>query len=289
MKLIYIIFFFFFSNFIYAQKKQYEFIGLLELDNKVFIPYQIKFSINPDATVTGESVSDIMGVDETKSQIVGHFDKDSKTIQLKETQLIYTKSAFDPGIFCNLEFEIPIKKQESKSKFIGKYPDGSHCVEGKLHLKDVEKMNVLYKALLTKVDKLEQKQKINTEEADAVKDALTVAKIEPVKLFADEKLNYLCKDKAFTLQLWDEAKDDGDEIAVYFNGEMVKQLAVTLDKQSLQLNLKKGKNTVSIKAINHGELAPNTVSFELQNGKNNVEVHNILETNQTSYIHLFLE
>ncbi len=289
MKYIYTIFIAILCYSVNAQDKPYEFIGLLELESKQFISYQIQFTIHKDQSITGVSVSDIMGPDETKSKIIGHVDKKNKTIKIKEDELIYTKSSFDPSIFCNLQFNIPLKKDDYKSKFVGYYTDGSFCIDGKLHLKNVDKINTLYKMILNKVDKLEAKDKLKTEDANKVKKALSSANLVPVKLTNQERLNYVCKKDDINISVWDEAYDDGDEIEIYFNNSLIENVTVSTNKKDFTLKLQPGKNIIEIRAINHGRVAPNTVSFELQNTSNKVEIHNALESGERSFIHIYHE
>jgi len=66
-------------------------------------------------------------------------------------------------------------------------------------------------------------------------------------------------------------------------------VTVSAEKENFTLKLQPGKNIIEIRAINHGLIAPNTVSFELQNASNKVEIHNSLETGGKSFIHIYHE
>lgn len=287
MRLYQLIFTFLIPFIALAQDKPYEFIGLLELNDKSVISYQIKFSINNDNSISGISVSDILGADETKSTIEGRIDKKNKLIEIREVDLVYTKSILDPDLFCNLRFKIPLKKDDYSSNFTGYYPDSSYCIDGKLHLKNIEKMSEFYDKVIKKAITLESKDKIKTEDLAKVKERLNVPKIAPVRLTSNEKLKYTCRDSLVTVYIWDEAKEDGDEVEVVFNNTLYKKVVASATKAQFTLQLNQGYNVIEVRAINQGKIAPNTVSLEVKNSSRKIEINNRLNKNESSYIHIY--
>lgn len=69
-----------------------------------------------------------------------------------------------------------------------------------------------------------------------------------------------------TLNVWDDALEDGDIITLYLNGRaIVSNFRLTNSKFSIKANLNKGKkNTLYLYAHNLGEYPPNTAAIELR-------------------------
>ncbi|MFK5889733.1 MAG: hypothetical protein QM486_03250 [Flavobacteriaceae bacterium] len=70
------------------------------------------------------------------------------------------------------------------------------------------------------------------------------------------------------IEVRDFGLEDGDRIKIYLNGEVVQE-SVTLKNRFYFINiyLKKGFNTISIKALNQGYAGPNTAELEIYDGK----------------------
>jgi hypothetical protein len=69
------------------------------------------------------------------------------------------------------------------------------------------------------------------------------------------------------LLVWDKGKVDGDEIALYLNGEMiVDRLTVAKKKMEIVLNLKEGSNILVMDALNLGRVPPNTAALMIDDG-----------------------
>ncbi len=71
-----------------------------------------------------------------------------------------------------------------------------------------------------------------------------------------------------TIKIWDNAKEDGDLVDVIFNDEvLVENQEVTVEGKVLELKLKKGKNVFELKALNIGEMSPNTAAILVDDGR----------------------
>jgi len=70
------------------------------------------------------------------------------------------------------------------------------------------------------------------------------------------------------IEVRDFGLQDGDRIRVYVNNEVV-QNNITLENLSffIQVNLKNGYNSISIRALNQGYVGPNTAELEIYNDK----------------------
>ena len=75
------------------------------------------------------------------------------------------------------------------------------------------------------------------------------------------------------IEVRDFGLEDGDRIKIYLNGETVEE-SVTLKNRFYFINipLKEGFNTISIKALNQGYAGPNTAELEIYDGKGNLMI-----------------
>jgi hypothetical protein len=70
------------------------------------------------------------------------------------------------------------------------------------------------------------------------------------------------------LKVWDDNAEDGDTVAVYFNGKLIKDtLAILNVPDSFLLgNIEKGIYEIGIKAINEGTVSPASAAIAVSNG-----------------------
>ncbi len=70
-----------------------------------------------------------------------------------------------------------------------------------------------------------------------------------------------------TAELWDAQKEDGDTVSIFLNGQLIAgKIGVKKIPQQLQMQLKKGENTILFKAENLGSIPPNTAALKIYVG-----------------------
>lgn len=75
-------------------------------------------------------------------------------------------------------------------------------------------------------------------------------------------VNIVCRDHEYP---------DGDRVRIYINGIIVSpSLLLTSSYRRVEVDLREGKNTVEIEALNQGESGPNTAEFIVYDDKGNV-------------------
>src|SRR6056300_914810 len=131
----------------------HEFIGGIKLNDSTVITYLINFS-EKDGNVTGYSITDLLGPDETKNIIKGSYDVKTKEFSFKEDDIEYTKSEYLPQDFCYIHFngklKISNKSSFIKGRFNGLFKNNQACIDGEIHLVGSEQ-------LYLKLNKLDQK------------------------------------------------------------------------------------------------------------------------------------
>jgi hypothetical protein len=258
-------------------------MGIIEIEETAPISYYLDYYIDKKDSVRGYSLSNIMDIDETKSEIIGFLDREKKILFLHESSIIYTKSELDPNIFCNLQFEIPFKRKEAKKisfDFQSSYPDGSPCVSGKMQLTNAERIEVFQKKLIAQAEKMAKKGRISSQELKTIKTSSElVSRKRKTRVEKGEKLSFLWNKDFIELSLWDFANNDNDSVSVSLNGAEVFSGLISSQNTLLNIPLKNQNNRIQIKALNEGRIKMNTTSLSISNGVRKEEFLVFLEKN----------
>jgi hypothetical protein len=78
---------------------------------------------------------------------------------------------------------------------------------------------------------------------------------------------YQVKSKVLQLELWDNDKEDGDQVSIMLNNRwVVKGVAVTKNKKKFEFPLQLGENVLTFHADNLGTAPPNTAAIKFFDG-----------------------
>ena len=266
-------------------QKEYDFVGAIRLNDSILISYKINFVENA-GEVKGYSVTDLGGEHETRSNIFGEYDADNKILSFRETGIIYTKSPISQNDFCFLNTTIINfvfgKTKKVKANFIGLFSDNTQCINGEILLNTLEKAEERAQRLVHKINKSKR-----------VPDSLK-QKLSEVNLMDTFKMNMLKKDqtlsvftKSNTIKfiIYDGGKDDGDKITITANNEVIlNTFEVNKLKKYFEINLNNKKTSIVIKANNEGDIAPNTVVVEIDDGTNLIKALSNLKKGEITQI-----
>ena len=94
--------------------------------------------------------------------------------------------------------------------------------------------------------------------------------------------------KKIKIEIFDAGKEDGDEINLYHNGELIlKNFKVKNEKKVLIIPLDMSiKNEFKILAINEGTILPNTAKIILVDDKRTFELLTSFKKNEAAFITL---
>ena len=260
------------TQLIYGQTNNYKFIGTIISEN--FPPISFKLELNEkDGLVNGYSITNINSKDQTKSKVQGIYLKKSKIFQINETQMISTSSESPINSFCYLNMTLELKKKLNKKlltgTFIGNFLDSSSCAKGKVIMMEEEVLN-------KKIQKIKEK---NTPKFDTNKTVL------PKRLTDENNFEIKWESKFLNLYVWDSSNEDGDEINLLINNEIILSNYLTKNKpKKIKYKLRKGQNILKIKAASVGTLPPNTARFELIDNKIKYPIITELKLNKTAEI-----
>jgi hypothetical protein len=219
-------------------------MGYLFMEDYRPISYRIVLDEN-DGVVNGYSITGAGTTFETKSELSGTFVK--KEIKLKEFQIISTKSEEPLSNFCFIDLTVFKEKKGFSGEFIGKFPDGKTCAQGKIVFAKKSKLD-------KKIAKANKLQEVITKRLEN----------KPVLLKSGDEHQISWVNKKLRIELWDSAIEDNDRISVLLNGIVVlDNKEMKNKKEVLKLELLLGENILEFVAENEGESANNTTRIEL--------------------------
>lgn len=280
---------FLFSNITNAQSTN-DFFGIIKLNDSIIIPYSVFLDINNDK-IRGFSITDSGGDHETKSEISGTYDANSKTIIFKETSILYTKSEIIEQNFCFINFESTNFKMNSstvlKGKFRGLFSDGTECVNGEIIMKRWDKLQKETNKLTKKVNRAKRIKKM----PDSLRKSINLSKqLDSLKinvLRANQKMSLFTKSNEVVLSFFDRGQIDGDIISIYLNGKKIlDNHTLTKIKKSISILLNSKLNKILIKADSTGSITVNTANIEINDGSQFLEVVTSLKVGEETTINI---
>ena len=219
-------------------------MGFLFMEDYRPISYRVVIE-EKDGLVNGYSITGSGTSFETKSELSGTFIK--KEIKLKEFQIISSKSEEPLSNFCFIDFTVIKEKKGFSGDFLGAFPDGRSCAEGKIVFAKKSKLD-------KKIAKAKKLQEVITKRLEN----------KPVLLKSGDVHQIGWENKKLRIELWDSAIEDNDRISVLLNGVVfLDNKEIKNKKEVLKLELLSGENILEFVAENEGESANNTTRIEL--------------------------
>ncbi len=255
--ILYWFFLFPFSLLAQDKKKEYQYFGVISISEEQFIPYSLYFSCE-NYRCTGFSVSDIKGINETKSSLEGIYDPLLKAYKFKELKVLSTRaSAGTYDEFCFVEFNLPekvikkpLKYDRIQEEFKAYFKDGEECGRGEMNLLFSEKINKQIERIQTKIIEKNSVQKLL---GDSVISLLS-DEMNALKQKLNESHEITSKTVAVTKDTRIFIKDigvaDGDTISVTINDNT--QILVP-NENRVELRFTDPVNEINLKGINEGK------------------------------------
>jgi hypothetical protein len=226
--------------------------------------YNYKLVLNIDSLnskVTGYSITDEKGNEETKSLLRGTFNKNKKKFFIKEYQIEKTKSKAKDIVFCFIEVELTVSSFKNEVTLVGQFtgklfPTNQICGNGGVFVKEVKN-----KKLITANKIIPVKSAIKT--TDEIKSIEKTA-IKGFELVSENTV-ITTKSDSMYIDIWDQGKEDGDIVSVFVDGNLlVSNLTLTSVKKTYKIAINgKTEHIISILAENEGQYSPNTAAILL--------------------------
>lgn len=279
--------FIFGSSAICFGQKKYEYLGVIKLNGKTqfSISYKLNFT-ESKGLIKGHSLTDIGGSNETKSTIIGSFNKKTKSFTFRETSIVYTKSALTKNDFCYVHFKGKLTTKEKKGEinglFKGLYPDSTKCVNGTVKLIGAGQLN----AKISKISKkIAKSKKVDQKTKDKLKLKSIIDSLSINQLIKDEDLKITWKSSRCYIELSDPQKEDGDEFDIYLNDSLIlSNYKVAIKPKKIFIKIGSNKNRLKIVAKNTGSIASATMKIILYNKSQRIELITRLWLNEEAFI-----
>ena len=263
---------------VFSQRTE-NYSGIITLENGTPLMFEMEF-IQDKGIVNGFSITGKGTPDETKSDISGIFNKNTKTYKLKETQVLSTNSEADLNTFCYINMEITEKGKFSlkryEGNFTGYFTNGNKCASGRIILMEKEKLEKKVEKIKKKVEKKIEKKKKKEEKINVMS----------TKVLKDgDDMLIKCYSDKITIYIWDANQEDGDKISLVVNDKyLLKDFTTKRKRKKIKYKLKKGENIIEITAVNLGSNPPNTSRIEIVDSKTKYPIITQLKLNKTAVI-----
>jgi len=271
-----------------SQEETYEYLGVIKLNDSAFIPYKLAFE-NRAGVITGYSLSDLGGKHETKSNLIGSYDEKTDLLTFNEYDIVYTKSPIEELDMCLVHFKGKVRKlRKSKAfsgDFKGKYPDGTSCLNGMIIVSNAQKVE----ERVAKIDKKVQKSKrVSQEIKDKFSAKRTLDTLTMTTVRNGENLNIFTKSETLTLTIYDSGKVDDDRIQLMVNETVIlEDYSIVKEPKEIPITLLRNTpNVITVKALDEGTSAPNTVKVEIQDGERLITTRTSLKTGEVAKLTL---
>ena len=277
------------SNIINAQSTN-DFFGIIKLNDSIIIPYSVFLDVNNDK-IRGFSITDSGGDHETKSEVFGTYDVNTKTIMFKETSILYTKSEVIEQNFCFINFVSNNFKMNSstvmKGKFKGLFSDGTECINGEINMKRWDKLQKETNKLTKKVSRAKRIKKI----PDSLRKSINLSKqLDSLKmnvLRVNQKMSLFTNSTEMELSFFDRGKIDGDVISIFVNGKKIlDNYTLTKTKKMIPISLTSKITEIIIKAESAGTITVNTANLEINDGAQFLKVVTSLKIGEKTSINI---
>lgn len=261
--------------------QEFEYLGIIKLNDTSFISYKLVFDKVNDS-IKGYSLTDFAGRHETKSNIRGYYDSRNNWLTFEEYDIVYTKSPVVQNDFCFVHFSGKVtnldRARAFDGNFKGLYADGQKCIDGMIVVNDQDRVQ----KRVAKIDRVIQRSR---KVSDSVKKNVNVTRILDTLtrniIARGENLNIFSRDQKIKLMVYDAGKEDGDIINLIVDGKTIlENFTVTNAKRILEIKLINPETVIRVEAVSAGTSPPNTVRLEVEDTRNFIRTITNLDAGQ---------
>ena len=256
------------SSFSQKDPNVYDFFGGKSFGNETVF-FRLVFQIEAE-NISGYMYTDEQGDGETKSVITGKINKKTNRIFFTETRKLLSKTNTGFNALCyvngNITLDLSPKFSKLKGSYIEQTAAGKKCQNGTISLISpdayfkLKKQEEIAKAIAKK-NKV-TKEKIVVQNTKVVVPTFSSDKKTTIK-DDEEVVIYWISDK-IKLSIWDDQKEDGDEISIRFNDEeILDHYFLRNKKKEIELDLVDGENKLIFTADSTGFISNNTARVDL--------------------------
>lgn len=253
------------------------FSGAIVIGKAEVMSYQIVYEITKDNTISGYSLCDVNGKQETKASIKGKYFPKNRKLTFREMEILSTKMDIPKDEFCLMNVEGQLSKKDGKSIFNGKFRSKAQsneieCDSGNLVLLSAKALDLLASkvnkatASTNKTDNIKkpditEKKDINLPPVPAIRNVIELSSgmVKEIELKADKVY----------LDIVDDRFQDGDRIKLLRNQAVIaNSLEITNEIKTFEFQIEPNEKetTFTIIAEDEGSIALTTIKAALRNG-----------------------
>ncbi len=246
--------------------------GVIAVGNTQYMSYQINYQAHKNNTITGFSISDVDGSEETKASITGFIDLKKKTMYFQEKSIISSRSKTPLNEFCFMKVHGKFERKAGKSVFSGKFHSespgkGISCDSGSVMLmteKELKELTTKVEKAIEKIPKPDTLKKAEDQYTDPSKWVRRELILEP-----ETETVLELKSDFILLELVDDKYQDGDKITIKENDKIIlTDFEITNRVKSLKFSVTGNDKTliITLIATDEGTIPLTTVKAVLRNG-----------------------
>jgi len=262
-----------FSN---ARAQQLTFSGAIVMANNEILNYRIVYQLNGHNVLSGYSLSDINGDNETKASIVGTYNPKSKVLCFEEKEILFTKANLSSNEFCLMKVNGKLERKAKNIAFSGVFTSSSqnpevNCESGTILLFSQKTLDKLKRETTNILEKALSQDSLNNDTKYITPIPITTYAITEVG--AGSKLSFELSVDEFQIDIVDYKFDDGDKITLLRNNAtFANGIKITNQVKSFRFKLTEKEKEVTFKIVSEseGSIALTTISVIL---KYNHELH----------------
>jgi len=257
------------------------FVGHIIITKKISYKYNLRFTID-DGKVTGYSLSDPGGINETKTKIFGNYDSVNKVINYEEKNVLRSSVDLKKNDLCFVKATLKFKKTKLlemlSGKFTGIEPGKTEpCANGQIKLINTDR----YKVIMKQINNAD-------ESPDTIAPAKNKSKYPVVKIDDEKGREFLITGSTVKLTIWDNGQVDGDKISILLNGKYVlSDYTIAAGGKFMDITLSGNEmDTVQVIALNEGTLPPNTAAIQIATNSEKYQILTQAKINEVRTIYL---
>lgn len=272
LRLLHVLLVFFLISLGTVRAQQNILIGAITVGKSESMSYQIIYELDKNNYLSGYSISDLNGKEETKAQIAGFYNPKNKILYFEEKSIISTRSKTIVDEFCLMRVKGKIEKKSGNSIYSGKFNAFCQnpkvvCDSGTILLMPEKDILELKKKVTKAIQKLPVSDSVKRE-IEVDQDTVISVRKE-FELKPESETEFKLNADFVVLELVDDKFQDGDKVTIMENNKIVlADFEITNRVKTLRFPINKNekKLTLTIIAVDEGTIALTTVKAVLKNG-----------------------